>query len=161
LQLGQQIWGDISIVKFQRARKFLGKPSANPNRLHVSKRVKDFAPLGAVDLIVLFTLAGPTVRPALKSEMLHRRERLAEKIGNLCCDMYLRVEVPAVDIYGKVHPGPAASLKVPATKSPHMNLPRGELNLSAPKPDMLCCVDEPKEIWNGKHGFPEVVNVES
>ena len=40
-------------------------------------------------------------QPVSKSEMLHRRERWAEKIRDLCRGRYLPVEVIAIDNHGK------------------------------------------------------------
>jgi hypothetical protein len=43
----------LSIVRSQATREFLDKPIVDAKGLHVAKRPEKFAPLGAVDLLVL------------------------------------------------------------------------------------------------------------
>ena len=45
---------ELSILQLQTPRKMFEEPPPDPKGLHVGERPKKFAPLGAVNLIVLF-----------------------------------------------------------------------------------------------------------
>jgi hypothetical protein len=91
-----------------------------------------------------------------KSEMLHRREQMAERIENLCHGRYLPIEVPAEDKYGegRVHLG------LPKGIDPHMNSIVIEHEYCAVEPEVLCCVHKLRETWDRKRELVEEVNVE-
>ena len=87
-----------------------------------------------------------------KSEMLHRREHLAERIGNLCHGRYLPVEVPAVDPYGKgIHLVPTIDQRI--------NSLQGEHKSGTVKPEVLCCVHKLQEASDGKRELVEEANI--
>ena len=90
-----------------------------------------------------------------KSEMLHRREHSAERIGNLSHGRYLPVEVLAVDIYRK-----GILLGLPTGIDLQINLPREELEFGALEPEILCCVHQLHETWDRKPVLVEEANVE-
>ena len=128
----------------RHAGKVVNKPSVDAKELHITKRAKKFAPLYAVDPIVLFGRL--TVYLVFKSEMFYRREHLGELMENLCHGRYLPVEVPAVDGYGKsVHLGISIAVHL------HINLPSGKLEFGTPEPQVLCCV-----INNRRSGMENV-----
>jgi hypothetical protein len=89
-----------------------------------------------------------------KSEILHRRERLVERIENLCDGRYLPVEVLAVDIYdeGLFHLG------LPREIDLHMNSIVIEQEYCAVEPEILCCVHKLCETWDRKCELVEEVN---
>jgi hypothetical protein len=90
-----------------------------------------------------------------KSEILHRREHSAERIGNLCHGRYLPVEVLAVDTYRK-----GILLGLPTGIDLQINLPRGELESGTVEPEVLCCVHQLHDTWDRKPVLVEEANVE-
>jgi hypothetical protein len=88
-----------------------------------------------------------------KSEMLHRREHLAERIENLCHGRDLPVEVPAVDIYEKgTHLGPTGIHR-------HKDSLLVELEFGTVEPEVLCCVHKLQETWDRKCELVEKDNL--
>jgi hypothetical protein len=84
-----------------------------------------------------------------ESEILHRGEDLAERIGNLCHRRYLPVEVPALDVYDEgIHDGLFLGIDV------YIDSLVIEPEFATVEPEVLCCVDKPQETWDGK---PELV----
>ena len=77
-----------------------------------------------------------------KSEVLHRREHLAER--NLCCKSYLPVEVQAAGVYGK-----GGNLCFPMGISFHIDYHVRELEFNTVEPEVLCCVHKLLETRNG------------
>src|ERR1700679_1525571 len=86
------------------------------------------------------------------SEVLHRREYLAKRIGNLCHGRYLPVKVPAVNLSGD---GTRVSL---TEKHPYMLV--RELDLGIVEPEALCCAHKLRETWNGKRELLEELNLQ-
>ena len=91
-----------------------------------------------------------------KSEMLHRREQMAERIENLCHGRYLPIEVPAEDIYeeGRFHLG------LPRGIDLRMNLLTIEPEFCGVEPEVLCCVHKLHETWDRKCELVEEDNLE-
>src|SRR6267154_709520 len=87
-----------------------------------------------------------------KSEVLHRREHLAKRIGNLCHGRYLPVEVPAINPYSKS--------KRDRLTEKHLHI--DELVVKHDhgfvKREVLCCVHKLRETWNGKYELLEESN---
>jgi hypothetical protein len=121
--------------------------------LHVAKGPKKLAPLSVIDLIVLFIQ--PTIYLMLESEMLHRREYLTKRMGNLCHGRYLQVEGPALDLYGKgMHLGFFRRIHL------HMNPIIRKLEVGTVKPEALCLGHKPQETWDRKPGLLKEGNLE-
>ena len=93
--------------------------------------------------------------PVFKSEILHRREHLTERIDNLCHGRYLPVEVPAEDIYAKER-----RLGLLRGINLHTNSTTNEEELGTPKPEVFCCVHKLQETWDGKRELVVKVNKE-
>ena len=91
-----------------------------------------------------------------KSEMLHRREQMAERIENLCHGRYLPIEVPAGDIYneGRFHIG------LPRGIDLHLNLIVIEPEFCGVAPKVLYCVYKLHETWDRKRELVEEDNSE-
>jgi len=84
-----------------------------------------------------------------KREVLHRREHLDKRIGNLCHGRYLPVEVPTIDRYTK-------RIRVGLSeKHLHVNVLVFEYDHDIVEPEVLCCVDKLREAWNGKRELLE------
>jgi hypothetical protein len=121
--------------------EFLDEPFVDPKGLHVHKRAEKSPPLDGVDLVVFFRRT--TMYLAFKNKMLHHIKHLAERIENLGHGRYLPVEVLAVDPYGKgIHLGLFTEIDL------HANSSLGELDLGTVKPEVLCCVHKPQEMWD-------------
>src|ERR1700679_1771493 len=85
-----------------------------------------------------------------KSEVLHRREHLAKRTGNLCHGRNLPVEVPAVNPYKKrTHAGLTG-------RRQHISFLVLEHDLGCVEPEVLRCVHKLREMWNGKCELLEV-----
>jgi hypothetical protein len=88
-----------------------------------------------------------------KSEILHRREYLAEKIGNQYHRNYPPVEVAAIDIYGK-----RIRLGFPQGTDLHINSLIIEPKICPLELEVLWCAHKLQETWDGKHGPMEEFN---
>jgi hypothetical protein len=78
-----------------------------------------------------------------KSQVPHRRECLAKRIGNLFHGRYLPVEVPAINPYKRgLHLGPTGN-------HPHINFLVPEHDPDSFEHEVLCC-HKLGETWNGK-----------
>jgi hypothetical protein len=88
--------------------------------------------------------------------MLHRREHLAKRTGNLSHGGYLPVEVPAVDIYGK---GIQWHIVLRGIDL-HVNSLPVEDELGTVEPEGSYSPDELQELWNGKRELLGVANLE-
>ena len=96
--------------------------------------------------------------PVFESEVFHRREHWAERVGNLCHGRYLPVEVLAVDSYGKgIHLGLTTGI---AGIDLHTDSPPGELEIGTVEAEVLCCIHKFQEMWNGKRKLVEEYNLE-
>ena len=91
-----------------------------------------------------------------KSEMLHRREQMAERIENLCHGRYLPIEVPAEDKYNEGH----FHLGLPRGIDLHKNSIVLEPKICAVEPEVLCCVHKLHETWDRKCELGEELNFE-
>jgi hypothetical protein len=79
-----------------------------------------------------------------KPEMVHRRERLAKRIGNLSQRRYLPVEVPAKDNRAN------GMLGLTTEIDPPINGLFGESECGTVEPEVFCCVNKLLETWDGK-----------
>jgi hypothetical protein len=91
-----------------------------------------------------------------KSEMLHRREYLAERIEDLSHGGYLPVEVPAVDNHGK---GSQWHIGLKGI-DPHVNFLAVKVELGTVEPEVVCSLHELQELWNGKRELLMVASLE-
>src|SRR5580698_5889203 len=90
-----------------------------------------------------------------KSEVLHRRKYLAQRIGNLCHGRYLPVAVPAINCYIK------GIVVVPTEKHLHINFLIPVHDIDIAEPEALCCVHELQETRNRKHELFKESNLQA
>jgi hypothetical protein len=89
-----------------------------------------------------------------KGEVLHRGEYLTKRIENWGHGGYLRVEVPAVDIYGK---GSQWHIGFFRGIDRHVNSLAVNVELGTVEPEVFCSPHELLELWNGNR---EVANLD-
>jgi len=89
-----------------------------------------------------------------KSEALHRREHLANRIANLCRGRHLPVKVPAINRYKEGIP------VGPTERHQYMDFLALELDHGIVEPEVLCCVHKLRETWNGKRELLEEQNLQ-
>ena len=144
----------LSIIQSKTTRDFPDEPMVDAKGLHIAKRPKKFAPLGAVDLIVLFRR--PIMNFVRKSEMFRGGEYWAERIENLGHGGYLPVEVPGADTNEK---GIQWHIGLRGIDS-HVNSLARKVELGTVEPEVFCSPDELQELWKGKRELIEVDNLE-
>jgi hypothetical protein len=113
--------------------EFSDDPMVDVKGFHVAKRPKKFAPLGAVDLVVLFRWL--IMYLVFEGEIFHRREYLAERIENLSHERYLPDKALAIDIYRKsIHLGHLTGVHL------RCNILAWEQEFGTDEPEVLYCV---------------------